>query len=125
MGEFCSGSADDNKPWLPLTVWIWAASGVTKCLVGHPFDTWVCENWDLGLPDTHICHGRIKLRLQTEGPNGRFRGPLHCLMTTVRKEGILAVYKGVSVEGMGSIDWSMRSGCIRSVTSAGRLDIHG
>ncbi|KAL1922754.1 uncharacterized protein VTP21DRAFT_9130 [Calcarisporiella thermophila] len=54
------------------------ASGITKLIVGHPFDT-------------------IKVRLQTSGVSeGRFKGPLHCLVTTVRKEGFFAVYKGAT-----------------------------
>ena len=52
-------------------------SGITKLFIGHPFDT-------------------IKIRLQTEGPNGRFRGPLHCLQSTVHKEGLRALYKGAT-----------------------------
>lgn len=46
-------------------------------LAGHPFDT-------------------IKVRLQTEGKSGRFTGPLNCLSQTVRKEGVRALYKGVT-----------------------------
>ncbi|KAG0375816.1 hypothetical protein BGX24_008610, partial [Mortierella sp. AD032] len=41
-------------------------SGVTKLVVGHPFDT-------------------VKVRMQVSGD--RFRGPLHCLMETLKKEG--------------------------------------
>ncbi len=43
---------------------------------GHPFDT-------------------IKVRLQTDNI-GRFRGPWHCLVETVRGEGLRALYKGVT-----------------------------
>lgn len=53
-----------------------ACSGFAKCTVGHPFDT-------------------IKVRLQT-APQGKFTGPLDCLLTTVRREGPLAVYKGMT-----------------------------
>lgn len=53
-----------------------AFSGMAKCTVGHPFDT-------------------IKVRMQTCAP-GQFRGPLDCLLQTVRKEGVGAVYKGVT-----------------------------
>ncbi|CAG8446573.1 11150_t:CDS:10 [Ambispora gerdemannii] len=53
-------------------------SGVTKLCVGHPFDT-------------------IKVRLQTSGLDGRFRGPIHCLTTTIQKEeGLRALYKGAT-----------------------------
>lgn len=45
-------------------------------LAGHPFDT-------------------VKVRVQT-APHGKFKGPLDCLLTTVRREGALAVYKGVA-----------------------------
>lgn len=49
-------------------------SGVMKNAVGHPFDT-------------------IKVRLQT-APKGQFKGPLDCVLQTVRKEGITGFYKG-------------------------------
>ncbi|KAJ1649803.1 hypothetical protein IWQ61_009222, partial [Dispira simplex] len=58
------------------------ASGITKLAVGHPFDT-------------------IKVRLQTEGGFGRFRGPLHCLQTTLRHEGFFALYKGATPPMVG------------------------
>eukprot|EP00049_Salpingoeca_infusionum_P004686 m.82338 g.82338 ORF g.82338 m.82338 type:complete len:302 (+) comp12685_c0_seq3:225-1130(+) len=50
-------------------------SGCALVLAGHPFDT-------------------IKVRVQTES-TGRFKGPIDCLVQTVRKEGPLAIYKGV------------------------------
>ncbi|KAI8378059.1 mitochondrial carrier domain-containing protein [Radiomyces spectabilis] len=54
------------------------ASGVTKLTVGHPFDT-------------------IKIRMQTSGASeGRFKGPLDCLLKTVRNEGVRALYKGAT-----------------------------
>jgi solute carrier family 25 (mitochondrial carnitine/acylcarnitine transporter), member 20/29 len=53
-----------------------AFSGFAKCTVGHPFDT-------------------IKVRMQTCAP-GQFKGPLDCLLRTIRQEGIGAVYKGVT-----------------------------
>jgi len=52
-------------------------SGVALVFVGHPFDT-------------------IKVRLQTEGRSGRFSGPLDCLAQTIRKEGVIGLYKGMS-----------------------------
>jgi solute carrier family 25 (mitochondrial carnitine/acylcarnitine transporter), member 20/29 len=52
-----------------LTVYLNAA-------VGHPFDT-------------------IKVRLQTS-PSSQFRGPLQCLLQTVRNEGIAGLYKGAT-----------------------------
>ncbi|KAI8063488.1 hypothetical protein BC940DRAFT_243292 [Gongronella butleri] len=54
------------------------ASGVTKLAVGHPFDT-------------------IKVRMQTTtAADGRFKGPLDCLLKTVRQEGVRALYKGAT-----------------------------
>jgi hypothetical protein len=47
------------------------ASGTTKCLVGHPFDT-------------------IKTRLQT---NPAFSGPWECLSRTLKLEGVRGLYK--------------------------------
>jgi len=51
-------------------------SGIAKLTVGHPFDT-------------------IKVRLQTSDKS-RFRGPLDCLLRTVRNEGIRGLYKGAT-----------------------------
>ncbi|ODQ80615.1 hypothetical protein BABINDRAFT_160871 [Babjeviella inositovora NRRL Y-12698] len=48
-------------------------SGVAKNLVGHPFDT-------------------IKVRLQTS--DGRFKGPMDCVLKTWRNEGLRGFYKG-------------------------------
>jgi len=43
------------------------ASGVALVLAGHAFDT-------------------VKVRLQSE-TTGKFKGPIHCLMVTLREEG--------------------------------------
>ncbi|KAH8692615.1 alpha-1,6 mannosyltransferase subunit [Talaromyces proteolyticus] len=51
-------------------------SGVAKLSVGHPFDT-------------------IKVRLQTS-KNAQFKGPLDCVLQTVRKEGLRGLYKGAT-----------------------------
>ncbi|TVY43423.1 Mitochondrial substrate carrier family protein L [Lachnellula subtilissima] len=51
-------------------------SGVAKLSVGHPFDT-------------------IKVRLQTSDST-RFSGPLQCLLSTVRNEGVRGLYKGAT-----------------------------
>ncbi|KAF2452947.1 mitochondrial carrier domain-containing protein [Lineolata rhizophorae] len=51
-------------------------SGIAKLSVGHPFDT-------------------IKVRLQTS-EKSRFRGPLDCVLQTVRKEGVYGLYKGAT-----------------------------
>ena len=63
------------------------ASGVTKLVVGHPFDT-------------------IKVRMQTEGGFGRFRGPLDCVQQTLRHEGVRGLYKGATppLVGWSAID---------------------
>lgn len=49
-------------------------SGVMKNVVGHPFDT-------------------IKVRLQT-APLGRFKGPIDCVLQTLKNEGPKGFYKG-------------------------------
>lgn len=51
-------------------------SGIAKLSVGHPFDT-------------------IKVRLQTT-EKSHFRGPLDCLLQTVRNEGVKGLYKGAT-----------------------------
>ncbi|KAF2024617.1 mitochondrial carnitine/acylcarnitine carrier protein [Setomelanomma holmii] len=51
-------------------------SGIAKLSVGHPFDT-------------------VKVRLQTT-EKSQFRGPLDCLLQTVRKEGVTGLYKGAT-----------------------------
>ncbi|KAF2740261.1 mitochondrial carnitine/acylcarnitine carrier protein [Polyplosphaeria fusca] len=56
-------------------------SGLAKTTVGHPFDT-------------------IKVRLQTTGKS-HFKGPLDCLVQTLRKEGIRGVYKGFTPPAVG------------------------
>ncbi|KAI9892966.1 MAG: hypothetical protein M1814_000850 [Vezdaea aestivalis] len=56
-------------------------SGIAKLSVGHPFDT-------------------IKVRLQTS-PATQFRGPVDCLLQTIRNEGPLAVYKGATPPLLG------------------------
>lgn len=51
-------------------------SGLAKCAVGHPFDT-------------------VKVRLQTT-KSAQFRGPIDCLLQTIRNEGVSGLYKGVT-----------------------------
>ncbi|KNE54581.1 hypothetical protein AMAG_00548 [Allomyces macrogynus ATCC 38327] len=58
------------------------ASGTTKLVVGHPFDT-------------------VKVRLQIEGLQGRFKGPIDCLAKTLRREGIRGLYKGATPPLLG------------------------
>lgn len=58
-------------PWLPFDL-----ANAKHLIVGHPFDT-------------------IKVRLQTS-KTSQFRGPLDCLLQTVRNEGVRALYKGAT-----------------------------
>ncbi|ODV89234.1 hypothetical protein CANCADRAFT_148477 [Tortispora caseinolytica NRRL Y-17796] len=58
-----------------------AFSGMSKLLVGHPFDT-------------------IKVRMQT-APSGQFTGSLDCFLQTIRKEGPAALYKGTTPPLLG------------------------
>ncbi|KAI8943152.1 hypothetical protein NX059_001181 [Plenodomus lindquistii] len=51
-------------------------SGIAKLSVGHPFDT-------------------VKVRLQTT-QKSQFKGPLDCLLQTLRKEGFVGLYKGAT-----------------------------
>ena len=62
------------------------ASGITKLTVGHPFDT-------------------VKVRLQIEGLNGRFKGPFHCLWLTLRQEGLRGLYKGATPPLFGTFSF--------------------
>jgi solute carrier family 25 carnitine/acylcarnitine transporter 20/29 len=58
------------------------ASGITKLIIGHPFDT-------------------VKIRLQTQGIDKRFNGLVDCIKKTMQKEGFLAFYKGATPPLMG------------------------
>ena len=83
-----SSSSSSSDFWLySRGIFSGTASGITKLIVGHPFDT-------------------IKVRMQIEGMNGRFNGPLDCLKQTIRKEGIRGLYKGATppLIGWGLID---------------------
>lgn len=51
-------------------------------LVGHPFDT-------------------LKVRLQIEGQQGRFKNPLDCLKKTIKYEGFRGLYKGITLPLLG------------------------
>ncbi|KAJ3241758.1 hypothetical protein HDU81_010402 [Chytriomyces hyalinus] len=73
MSNAQSPSTADRLIAIPAGI----CSGATKLLVGHPFDT-------------------VKVRMQTEGAHGRFKGPLDCLMSTVRGEGLRALYRGAT-----------------------------
>nr|CDI56014.1 mitochondrial carrier protein [Melanopsichium pennsylvanicum 4]SNX86633.1 related to YMC2 \ len=56
-------------------------SGLTKLLVGHPFDT-------------------IKVRMQCS-PHGTYTGPLDCFLQLARRESILGLYKGATPPAFG------------------------
>ena len=82
------------------------ASGGALVLAGHPFDT-------------------IKVRLQTQGRNGRFVGPIHCLRETVKNEGVLAVYKGmgpplVTIGIVNSILFGSQAMAVKALTGTNR-----
>ncbi|KAJ2798477.1 hypothetical protein H4R20_004806 [Coemansia guatemalensis] len=79
------------------------ASGATKLLVGHPFDT-------------------VKIRCQVEGGHGRFKGPIDCLLGTVRNEGARALYKGASIPLFG---WAMMDAVQLGSLSNYRLLLQG
>lgn len=56
-------------------------SGLTKLVVGHPFDT-------------------IKVRMQCS-PLGTYKGPLDCFLQLARRESILGLYKGATPPALG------------------------
>lgn len=56
-------------------------SGLTKLLVGHPFDT-------------------IKVRMQCS-PLGTYTGPLDCFLQLARRESVLGLYKGATPPAFG------------------------
>lgn len=60
---------------LPAVIWLRYFIANSR-IVGHPFDT-------------------VKVRLQTTDKS-QFRGPLDCLLQTVRKEGFAGLYKGAT-----------------------------
>lgn len=63
--------------WPPLRNFIGGYfSGMALVMAGHPFDT-------------------VKVRLQTEGLSGRFKGPVDCLMQTLRQEGVRSARVGI------------------------------
>jgi solute carrier family 25 (mitochondrial carnitine/acylcarnitine transporter), member 20/29 len=74
-------------------------SGIAKLGVGHPFDT-------------------IKVRLQTS-QSTQFKGPLDCLLQTIRKEGVAGLYKGATPPLLGWM--AMDSVMLGSLTFYRRL----
>jgi len=62
--------------------------GVAQIVAGHPFDT-------------------LKVRLQTQEPGQtRFKGPIDCLLKTVREEGVKGLYKGMAppIAGVAAVN---------------------
>lgn len=70
-----------RTPSTPLTLLSGSFGGLAQVLVGQPLDT-------------------IKTRAQT-APRGAFKGPLDILQQTVRREGVLALYKGMASPLLG------------------------
>lgn len=68
----------------------------------HPFDT-------------------IKVRLQTS-KHSQFKGPLDCLLQTLRKEGVNGIYKVNAKLRLEETCGSLLPGCY---ASADRMDVHG
>eukprot|EP01132_Coremiostelium_polycephalum_P008257 gene8257-10147_t len=95
--------ASDKEQWDRIRNFIGgSASGVACTLAGHPFDT-------------------LKVRLQTEGSTGRFRGLTHCLTTTVKEEGVLALYKGATPPMVGM---SIINSCMFGTLTIVKSKIH-
>ncbi|KAK0553406.1 hypothetical protein OC846_001319 [Tilletia horrida] len=57
------------------------ASGLTKLVVGHPFDS-------------------VKVRMQCSPP-GTYKGPWHAFRSLIRNESVLSLYKGASPPAVG------------------------
>ncbi|PVU98930.1 hypothetical protein BB559_001150 [Furculomyces boomerangus] len=79
------------------------ASGATKLVVGHPFDT-------------------IKVRMQVEGGLGRFSGPMDCLISTIKREKFRGLYKGALPPLIG---WSIMDAVQLGSLSNARLILQG
>ncbi|GAA5980021.1 hypothetical protein JCM11641_008265 [Rhodosporidiobolus odoratus] len=77
-----SQRAKKTEGWLDLRgAAAGTASGITKLIVGHPFDV-------------------VKVRLQCS-PQGTYAGPLDALKKTVGREGPRALYKGATPPAFG------------------------
>ena len=75
-------------------------SGLTKLVVGHPFDT-------------------IKVRLQCS-PYGTYKGPMDCVVQLARRESLRAIYKGGSVPAVG---WAITDSILMGSLHAYRLGL--
>ncbi|CED82104.1 Mitochondrial carnitine-acylcarnitine carrier protein [Phaffia rhodozyma] len=76
-----SSDADSSNSVRLIGFLAGTCSGLTKLAVGHPFDT-------------------IKTRMQCV-PIGTYKGATDCFLTTIRREGPLALYKGASPPAVG------------------------
>lgn len=79
--EMPSSPNSDVEPWPPFTLPITdlvagSLAGAAQVIIGQPLDT-------------------VKVRSQI-APPGAFSGPMQVLTTTVKQEGILALYKGMA-----------------------------
>lgn len=93
-------------------------AGVGLILAGHPFDTIKVSSTSLSpfLPPSvsqPLSFGScmLKVRLQTEGGFGRFKGPVDCLLTTLKEERVFGLYKGAMgpMIGQGAVSASQFS----------------
>lgn len=72
-------------------------------LVGHPYVLgfsflFTLFIWFFSMVTSNRWHDRfdtVKVRLQTS-KDGHFRGPVDCVLQTVRKEGVAGLYKGAT-----------------------------
>eukprot|EP00761_Pharyngomonas_kirbyi_P001954 gb/GECH01001958.1/.p1 GENE.gb/GECH01001958.1/~~gb/GECH01001958.1/.p1 ORF type:complete len:376 (+),score=79.15 gb/GECH01001958.1/:1-1128(+) len=67
-----NGLSTSQKDFIAGTV-----GGCGQVVAGHPFDT-------------------LKVRLQTQGPDARFKGAMDCFGQTIKKEGFFGLFKGMS-----------------------------
>jgi len=67
----------EHSSWLRIKRFIAGySSGVALVVAGHPFDT-------------------IKVRMQTQGSQGKFNGVVDCVRSTIQHEGVGGLYKGM------------------------------
>jgi hypothetical protein len=74
-----------------LTVWLWSFSWSSVCFYLRASTlcvTGICV-------DFRDRFDTVKVRLQTS-KEGHFKGPLDCVLQTVRKEGVAGLYKGAT-----------------------------
>lgn len=87
-----------------------AFSGMTKLAVGHPFVFTVCISVAEGSLQRRF--DTVKVRLQTT-TKAHFKGPLDCVMQTLRNEGVRGLYKGATPPLIG---WMFMYVSVASVT---------